>query len=64
MVLFFENMIQYILYLSFIFLNSFFSHYYYIFIHIIIVLNAQSELQYDAMVYLCFSKDLLIFKHD
>jgi hypothetical protein len=28
------------------------------------VLNAQSELQYDAMVYLCFSKDLLIFKHD
>jgi hypothetical protein len=35
------------------------------FIHfIIIVLNAQTKLQYDAMVYLCLSKVLLIFKHD
>jgi hypothetical protein len=34
------------------------------FIHIIIVLNAQTKIQYDAMVYLCLSKVLLIFKHD
>ena len=40
------------------------SHYYFIFIHIIIVLNGQPKIQYDAMVYLCLSKDLLIFKHD
>jgi hypothetical protein len=56
----------YIIYSRFL-LSPFFnssSHYYYIFIHIIFVLNAQTKLQYDAMVYLCFSKDLLILKHD
>jgi hypothetical protein len=40
------------------------SHYYFIFIHIIIVLNAQTKIQYYAMVYLCLSGVLLIFKHD
>jgi hypothetical protein len=41
-------------------------HYlYYIFIHFIIIgLNAQTKLQYDAMVYLCLSNVLLIFEHD
>jgi hypothetical protein len=40
-------------------------YHYYIFIHfIIIVLNAQTKLQYDAMVYLCLGKVLLIYKHD
>jgi succinate-acetate transporter protein len=27
-------------------------------------LNAQTKIQYDAMVYLCINKDLLIFKHE
>jgi hypothetical protein len=36
-----------------------------IFIYVIIVLNAQTnKIQYDAMVYMCLSKDLLIFKHE
>ena len=41
------------------------SPHYYIFIHFIIIgLNAQTKLQYDAMVYLCLSNVLLIFEHD
>jgi hypothetical protein len=40
-------------------------YHYYIFIHFIIIgLNAQTKLQYDAMVYLCLSNVLLIFEHD
>jgi hypothetical protein len=34
------------------------------FIHIVIALNAQTKIQYDAMVYLCLSEVLLIFKHE
>jgi hypothetical protein len=32
-------------------------------IHIIIAFNAQTKIQYDAMVYLCLIKDLLFFLH-
>jgi hypothetical protein len=39
-------------------------HYYFIFIRSIMVLNAQTKIQYDAKVYLCRSEVLLIFKHD
>jgi hypothetical protein len=58
--------LPYILYTLFLFSPFFLkssSHYYYIFIHIIIVLNAQTKLQYDAMVYFSFSKDLLMISH-
>jgi hypothetical protein len=34
------------------------------FIHIIIAFNARTKIQNDAMVYLCRSEVLLIFKHD
>jgi hypothetical protein len=33
-------------------------------IHIIIAFNAQTKIQYDAMVYLCLIKDLLFFLHE
>jgi hypothetical protein len=48
----------YTLFLFPLFVLKSFSHYYFIFIHIIIVLNAQTKIQYDAMVYLCLIKDL------
>jgi integral membrane sensor domain MASE1 len=45
--------------------NSSPHYHYYIFIHFIIIgLNAQTKLQYDAMVYLCLINVLLIFEHD
>jgi hypothetical protein len=40
------------------------SRYYFIFIRIMIVLNAQAKIQYDALVYLCLNKYLLILKHE
>ena len=66
-----ENIIFFPLYyiLSFLFspfsFNSSPHYHYYIFIHFIIIgLNAQTKLQYDAMVYSCLSNVLLIFEHD
>jgi hypothetical protein len=55
--IYFSLYLIYSLSLSSFFLK-YFSHYYFIFIHIIIVLNAQTKIQYDAMVYLCLIKDL------
>jgi hypothetical protein len=42
------------------------SHYYYIFIHIIIILNAQTKLQYDAWLFCVLVKThslLIRFSH-